>query len=151
MSPSVALQNWSTRERSNLRKIILAAGAAALVVSLSACDQIPSLNPADQTANKAACDSISSTWNTLSTALGTGNIMTIAQAVQVVPGQVDAALKGATDKQLIEAMNSLKSQATSIIGGAQPDLTAIAAAGVGISGRCTILGSAASIQLPKIG
>lgn len=151
MLPSVARRNLSTRERSNLRKVILAASAAALALSLTACDQIPSLNPNDQAANKAACDSISSTWNTLSATLGTGNFMTIAQAVQVVPGQVDAALKGATDKQLIEALNSLKTQATSIIGGAQPDLTAIATAGVGISARCTILGSAASIQLPKIG
>lgn len=132
-----------------LRTSLVGASAVLVVAVLTACDQIPSFNPSDQAANKTACDSISQSWNSVSSALATANFMTIAQAVQGVPAQVDTSLKGATDKQLSEAMNSLKTQAQSIIGGAQPDVAALASTGVAISARCAILGSTASIQLPK--
>jgi starvation-inducible outer membrane lipoprotein len=133
----------------NLRKVILAATAATLALTLTACDQVPSLEARDQAANKKACDSISSTWNSVSTALASGNVVSIGQAVQNVPQQVDQALSLATDNQLTFNLTSLKVQAQSVISGAQPDISALAGIGIGISARCALLGSTANIQLPK--
>ena len=132
-----------------MRKVILAATAATLALTLTACDQVPSLEARDQAANKKACDSISSTWNSVSTALASGNVVSIGQAVQNVPQQVDQALSLATDNQLTFNLTSLKVQAQSVISGAQPDISALAGIGIGISARCALLGSTANIQLPK--
>lgn len=148
---SAARQNSSTPARSNLRKGILAISAVALLATLTACDQVPSLDAKDQAANKKACDSISSTWNSVSNALASTNIVAIGQAVQNVPQQVDQALTSATDNQLIFNLNALKSQAQSVIAGGQPDIGALAGTGIGLAARCSLLGSTANIQLPKFG
>lgn len=133
------------------RAVFVTLTSAVLAVVLSACDQIPSLNPADQAANKQACESIASTWNSTSAALGAGNLFQLPAALSVVPTQVDTALKLATDKQLTEALTGLKTQAQSVIAGTQPDVAAIVSTGIGISARCAILGATVDLNIPKLG
>jgi hypothetical protein len=133
------------------RGALVALAGTTLMLGLSACDQIPSLAPADKAANKQACESIAATWNATSAALGSGNLFQLPTALSAVPTQVDAALALAKDKQLTEALGSLKTQAQSVIAGAQPDVAAIVGSGIGISARCTILGAAVDLKIPAIG
>jgi len=133
------------------RVALVALAGAALSLGLTACDQVPSLAPENQAANKQACESIASTWNSTSAALGSGNVFQLPVALLAVPAQVDAALALAKDKQLTEALGSLKVQAQSVIAGGQPDVAAIVGSGIGISARCTILGAAVDLKIPSLG
>lgn len=136
-------------------KLSRAFGALAVVsvltLGLSACDQIPSMAPADQATNKKACESISTTWNGASAALGSGNLLALPTALAAVPALVDSALALATDKQLTEALTGLKSQVQKVIAGSQPDVGSIITTGVGISARCAILGATVDLNIPKLG
>lgn len=135
--------------RNSTKTVVSVTGALVIAALLTACDQVPSLDAQDQTANKKACESISSSWNSLSSALSTANVVAIGQAVQDLPKQADIALSTAKDNQLTFNLNSLKSQAQAIIAGGQPDISALAGTGIGLAARCALLGSTASIQLPK--
>jgi hypothetical protein len=133
------------------RRALVALAGAGLMLGLSACDQIPSMAPADQAANKQACESIASTWNSMSSSLGSGNLLQLPATLAAVPTQIDAVLGVAKDKQLTEALTSLKTQALSVVAGAKPDVAGIVSAGVGLSARCTILGASVDIKIPQLG
>jgi hypothetical protein len=134
-----------------LRSLALSTAAVAVALTLTACDQIPSMAPADQAANKQACESIASTWNTMSSSLGSGNLLQLPATLAAVPTQIDAVLAVAKDKQLTEALTSLKTQAQSVVAGAKPDVAGIVSAGVGLSARCTILGASVDLKIPQLG
>ena len=134
-----------------LRSLTLTTAAVAVALSLTACDQIPSMAPADQAANKQACESIASTWNSMSSSLGSGNLLQLPATLAAVPTQIDAVLAVAKDKQLTEALTSLKTQAQSVVSGAKPDVAGIVSAGVGLSARCTILGASVDLKIPQLG
>ena len=132
-------------------KAILSFSVAVLAaVSLTGCDQIPSLDASDKAANTAACEEIGSTWETLNTALSSGNIAALPQDFINIPTQLDAVLGQATDKQLTEAVTELKKNAQSVVDGNQPDVAGFIASGVGISARCAILGASVNLELPKL-
>jgi hypothetical protein len=124
--------------------------AALIVVTLSGCDQIPSLDAGDQSANKAACEAVGQTWETLNAALGSGDIAGLPLAFVNIPAQLDSVLSQATDKQLMEAITDLKSNAQLVVEGNQPDIAGFVSSGVGISGRCAILGAAVNLEIPQL-
>lgn len=146
---SVVQQNSPTPARSKLRRLLVPVAALTLVTSLTACNQIPSFDPASQAADRKACDTISSTWNDLSQALASTNPIAVGKALTSVPQKVDQALNVATDSQLILNLRNLKTQADSVMRGAEPDIGALAGVGIGISARCALLGSTANIKLPQ--
>jgi hypothetical protein len=132
-------------------KAVLGLFVAALsMVSLAACDQIPSLDASDKSANKAACEQVGKTWETLNTALSSGDIAGLPAAFISIPTQLDSVLSQATDKQLTEALTELKKSAQSVVEGNQPDVGAFVASGVGISARCAILGASVNLELPTL-
>lgn len=132
-------------------KAVLGLFVATLsVVSLAACDQIPSLDASDRSANKAACEEVGKTWETLNTALSSGDIAGLPAAFISIPTQLDSVLSQATDKQLTEALTGLKKSAQSVVEGNQPDVAAFVASGVGISARCAILGASVNLELPTL-
>ena len=131
-------------------KIVALVIAGLTALSVSACDQIPSFDEADKTANAAACQSVSTTWETLNSALSTGDIVGLPLAISTVPTQLDQVISGATDQQLLEALADLKQHVQSVIDGNQADLAGLVASGVGISGRCAILGAAVDFEIPKL-
>ena len=125
-------------------------GTLVAVLALAGCDQIPSLDASDKTANKTACESVGQTWETLNTALSSGNIAGLPTAFISIPSQLDSVLSQATDKQLTEALTELKKNAQSVVDGNQPDVAGFIASGVGISARCAILGASVNLELPKL-
>ena len=132
-------------------KAILSLSVATLAVfPLSGCDQIPSLDASDKSANKAACESIGQTWDTLNTALSSGNIAALPSGFINIPTQLDSVLSYATDKQLAGAVSELKKNAQSVVDGNQPDVAGFIASGVGISARCAILGASVNLELPQL-
>ena len=124
--------------------------ASIAVLTLAGCDQIPSLDVSDQAANKAACEAVGQTWNSLNSALSSGDIAGLPLAFVNIPSQLDAVLSQATDKQLTEALAELKKNAQSVVDGNQPDVAGFIASGVGISARCAILGASVNLELPKL-
>lgn len=124
--------------------------ASLAVFTLAGCDQIPSLDASDKQVNTAACEAVGTTWNTLNTALSSGDIAGLPTAFINIPTQLDAVLSQATDKQLIEAVTELKKNAQSVVEGNQPDVAGFIASGVGISARCAILGASVNLELPKL-
>lgn len=132
-------------------KAILSFSVACIAVAaLAGCDQIPSLDASDQTANKAACEAVGQTWDTLNAALSSGDIAGLPLAFINIPGQLDSVLSQATDKQLTEALTELKKNAQSVVDGNQPDVAGFVASGVGISARCAILGASVNLELPQL-
>ena len=124
--------------------------ASIAVLTLAGCDQIPSLDASDQAANKAACEAVGQTWNSLNSALSSGDIAGLPLAFVNIPTQLDTVLSQATDKQLKEALAELKKNAQSVVDGNQPDVAGFIASGVGISARCAILGASVNLELPKL-
>ena len=124
--------------------------ASIAVLTLAGCDQIPSLDASDKSANKAACEAVGQTWNSLNSALSSGDIAGLPLAFVNIPSQLDAVLSQATDKQLTEALAELKKNAQSVVDGNQPDVAGFIASGVGISARCAILGASVNLELPKL-
>lgn len=124
--------------------------ALVAVLALAGCDQIPSLDSSDKQANKTACESVGQTWETLNTALSSGNIAALPTAFIDIPTQLESVLSQATDKQLTEALTELKKNAQSVVDGNQPDVAGFIASGVGISARCAILGASVNLELPKL-
>lgn len=132
-------------------KAILSLSVASIaVLTLAGCDQIPSLDARDQAANKAACEAVGKTWETLNSALSSGDIAGLPLAFINVPGQLDSVLSQATDKQLTEALAELKKNAQSVVDGNQPDVAGFIASGMGISARCAILGATVNLELPQL-
>ncbi|MDH6424898.1 hypothetical protein M2114_001015 [Aurantimicrobium minutum] len=132
-------------------KAILSLSVASIaVLTLAGCDQIPSLDVNDQAANKAACEAVGKTWDTLNSALSSGDIAGLPLAFINVPGQLDSVLSQAKDKQLTEALAELKKNAQSVVDGNQPDVAGFIASGVGISARCAILGATVNLELPQL-
>lgn len=132
-------------------KAILGLSVASIaVLTLAGCDQIPSLDANDQAANKAACEAVGKTWDTLNSALSSGDIAGLPLAFINVPGQLDTVLSQAKDKQLTEALAELKKNAQSVVDGNQPDVAGFIASGVGISARCAILGATVNLELPQL-
>lgn len=124
--------------------------ACLAAFSLTACDQIPSFDASDKSANKSACEAVGQTWETLNTALSSGNIAALPVAFMDIPTQLDAVLSQATDKQLKEALTGLKNNAQTVVDGSQPDVAGFVASGVGISARCAILGASVNLELPQL-
>lgn len=124
--------------------------ATVSVLSLTACDQIPSLAASDQAANKAACEAVGQTWETLNAALSSGDIAGLPAAFISIPAQLDTVLSQTTDKPLTEALDELKKNAQSVVEGNQPDVGGFIASGVGISARCAILGASVNLELPTL-
>lgn len=132
-------------------KAILSLSVASIaVLTLAGCDQIPSLDASDQVANKAACEAVGKTWDTLNSALSSGDIAGLPLAFITLPGQLESVLSQAKDKQLTEALAELKKNAQSVVDGNQPDVAGFIASGVGISARCAILGASVNLELPKL-
>ena len=132
-------------------KAILSLSVASIaVLTLAGCDQIPSLDASDQAANKATCEAVGKTWDTLNSALSSGDIAGLPLAFITVPGQLESVLSQTTDKQLTEALAELKKNAQSVVNGNQPDVAGFIASGVGISARCAILGASVNLELPKL-
>ena len=132
-------------------KAILSLSVASIaVLTLAGCDQIPSLDASDKSANKAACEAVGQTWNSLNSALSSGDIAGLPLAFVNIPTQLDTVLSQATDKQLKEALAELKKNAQSVVDGNQPDVAGFIASGVGISARCAILGASVNLELPKL-
>ena len=132
-------------------KAILSLSVASIaVLTLAGCDQIPSLDTSDKSANKAACEAVGQTWNSLNSALSSGDIAGLPLAFVNIPTQLDTVLSQATDKQLKEALAELKKNAQSVVDGNQPDVAGFIASGVGISARCAILGASVNLELPKL-
>ena len=151
MLPFPVPPNLSTQELLNLPKsVFLGTTAVLTALALTGCNQIPSLNPNDKAANTAACESVSTAWETLNTAFSSGDILGLPAAVVGVPQQLDQVLSGATDQQLRESLTGLKVQVQSIVEGNQPDVSGLVASGVGITARCAILGATVDLQLPQI-
>lgn len=129
---------------------------ATLVLFLSACDQIPSLNAADNAANKTACTAITGPIGEVTSALTSGDFASLATVAVGVPAQVDTALANVTDGPLRSALTDLKTQVTTLTegetsalkqfaaNGTMPDLGGVTAAAAGITARCAILGAAPS-------
>lgn len=120
------------------------------VLSLTACDQIPSLDASDKRANTAACEAVGQTWETLNAALGSGDIAGLPAAFISIPSQLDAVLSQVKDKQLTEALDELKKNAQAVVEGNQPDVGGFIASAVGISARCAILGASVNLELPTL-
>ena len=132
-------------------KAILSLSVASIaVLTLAGCDQIPSLDANDKSANKAACEAVGQTWNNLNSALSSGDIAGLPLAFVNIPTQLDSVLSQATDKQLKEALAELKRNAQSVVDGNQPDVAGFIASGVGISARCAILGASVNLELPQL-
>lgn len=125
-------------------------GALVAVLALAGCDQIPSLDASDKAANTSACESVGTTWDTLNSALSSGDIAGLPAAFISIPSQLDTVLSQTTDKQLTEALTELKKNAQSVVDGNQPDVAGFIASGVGISARCAILGASVNLELPKL-
>lgn len=131
--------------------------AATLMFSLSACNQIPSLNAADNTANKAACAAITGPIGDVTSKLTSGDYVALAAAASTIPTEVDTALSHVTDGPLTQALTDLKTQVTTLtVGdnsglakflatGTMPDLSGVTAAVAGITTRCAILSAAPSL------
>lgn len=118
-------------------------------LGLVGCDQIPSLSPEDQAANKTACETISVAWDGLNAAMSSGDLMQLPAAIAALPAQADAALSLTTDKQLTEALTDLKTKATNLMATGDIDVTGLVGAGVGISARCALLGAPVELPLPE--
>lgn len=129
--------------------LTVALGSLA-VLGLAGCDQIPSFDATDKAANQAACEQVGQTWETLNSALGSGDIAGLPAAFTSIPTQLDAVIAQATDKQLDEALTSLKQNAQAVVDGNQPDVAGFIASGVGISARCAILGASVNLELPQL-
>jgi hypothetical protein len=111
---------------------------------------MPSLDAADKSANKAACEAVGHTWETLNTALSSGDLAGLPTAFISIPPQLDTVLSEATDKQLKEALTGLKKNAQLVVEGNQPDVGGFIASGIGISARCAILGASVNLELPTL-
>ena len=135
---------------SSVRAILSLSAALIATMALAGCDQIPSFNATDQTANKSACEAVGETWKTLNNALSSGDIASLPTAFISIPTQLDSVLSTATDKQLTEALTELKKNAQSVVEGNQPDVSGFIASGVGISARCAILGATVNLELPSL-
>ncbi len=125
-------------------KLVLASSA---VLVLAGCNQIPSLNPSDLDANKAACESISSTWNSMTSALS--DPAQAAGTLASFPQTLEQAGHQATDQQLDEAISQLSKVTQDFIANGQPDLSGLASATVGITARCAILGASIKLDMPQ--
>ncbi len=134
-----------------IRSLAVATVLTATTFGLVGCDQIPSLDAEDQAANKSACESISATWETINSAMSSGDLLQLPTALAAIPSQVDGALAQVKDKQLTEALTDLKTKTQGVIAGGELDVTGLVSAGVGISARCAVLGSAIDLQIPSIG
>ena len=131
--------------------------AATLVFALTACNQIPSLNAADNATNKAACGAVTGPIGQVTSALTSGDFATLATVASGIPAQVDTALAQVTDGPLTQALTDLKTQVTTLtVGedsglaqflatGTMPDLSGVTAAAAGITARCAILSATPSL------
>jgi hypothetical protein len=136
--------------KSNSTAVLALALASLTVLGLAGCDQIPSFDASDKAANQAACGQVGQTWETLNSALSSGDIAGLPAAFTSIPAQLDAVIAQATDKQLDEALTGLKQNAQSVVDGNQPDVAGFIASGVGISARCAILGASVNLELPQL-
>lgn len=139
-----------------LKPLFATIAVATLVIGLSACNQIPSLNAADNAANKAACEAITGPIGEVTAKLTSGDFPGLATAAATIPAQVDTALSQVTDGPLTSALNDLKAQVTTLtVGensglatflatGTMPDLGGVTSAAAGITARCAILSAAPS-------
>ena len=130
---------------------------ATLALGLTACNQIPSLNAADNAANKAACGAITGPIGEVTSMLTSGDLVALATVASAIPAQVDTALSHVTDGPLTEALTDLKTQVTTLtVGdnsglakflatGTMPDLGGVTAAAAGITARCAILSATPSL------
>jgi hypothetical protein len=140
-----------------LKPLFATLAAATLVIGLSACNQIPSLNAADNAANKAACEAITGPIGEVTAKLTAGDFPGLATVAAAIPAQVDTALSQVTDGPLTSALTDLKAQVTTLtVGensglanflatGTMPDLGGVTAAAAGITARCAILSAAPSL------
>ena len=143
--------------KSAIKPLFATLAAATLVFALSACDQIPSLNAADNAANTAACEAVTGPIGEVTSALTSGDFAVLATVASAIPAQVDSALSQVTDGPLTQALTDLKTQVTTLtVGdnsglaqflatGTMPDLGGVTGAVAGITARCAILSATPSL------
>jgi hypothetical protein len=127
-------------------------GAVSLVTALglSGCSMIPSFNPADQEANRAACESISSSWSSFQESVASADLLQLAGALATFSPQVDEALNQTTDQQLRESLTQLKASAELVASGGELQPASLASAVIGISARCAVVGAVVDLPLPPL-
>jgi hypothetical protein len=127
-------------------------GALSLITALglSGCSMIPSFDPVDQEANRAACESISSSWGTFQESVASADLFQLAGALVTFSPQVDQALNQTTDQQLRESLTQLKATAETVATGGELQPASLASAVVGISARCAVLGTVVDLQVPPL-
>ncbi len=136
-------------------RIVASASVAALATGLlTGCSLIPDLAPESLAANKSACESVTSVWNSLTTALDpaaltdSGVLESSGAALAGIPAQVQKAIETSTDGDLDGALSALKQQIDAIASGAQVDLATLAQAGTGLAARCAVFGVTPNLTLP---
>ena len=130
--------------------------ASVLSVSavLTGCSMIPDLAPESLAANRSACESVTSVWNSLTNALDP-TALTNGQALQSssetlagIPDLIESAIEGSTDAELDSSLTALKEQIDALSTGAQVDVASIAAAGASLATRCVVFGVTPNLTLP---
>lgn len=136
-------------------RIVASIGISALAAGLfSGCSLVPDLAPESLAANKSACESVTSVWNSLTAALDptaltdSGALESSGAALADIPNQVQKAIETSTDGDLDSALSALKQQIDAIASGAQVDIATLAQAGTGLAARCAVFGVTPNLTLP---
>lgn len=123
-------------------------------IALTGCSMIPDLAPDSLAANRAACESVTSVWNSLTSALDPA-ALTDGQALEStgetladIPGAIQSAIDGSTDGELDSALTALKEQLDALSAGAELDVASIAAAGASLATRCVLFGVTPNLTVP---
>jgi hypothetical protein len=129
-------------------RISLLLVSAVAIGALSGCSMVPDLAPESLTANKAACDAVTTVWNDLSSALESGDLVSSGVTLENVPQQLQSAIDASTDASLDEALTGLSSAVNELVAGAALDLSKLAQSGAALATRCAVFGVTPNLTLP---
>ena len=118
------------------------------VGALSGCSFVPDLAPESLAANKAACETVSTVWNDLSSVVESGDIMSSASALEKLPQQLQSAIESSTDASLDDALTGLNSAISELASGASLDISKLAQSGAALAARCAVFGVTPDLTLP---
>ena len=120
----------------------------ATLSTLTACSLVPDLSPESLAANRDACNTVSSVWTALTSAIQSGDLTDSAAALEGLPSQLQSAIDTSRDASLEEALSTLKSQLDALATTPVPDVSQLASAGAALAARCTVFGVTPDLTLP---
>ncbi len=120
----------------------------ATLATMTACSLVPDLAPESLAANRDACNTVSSVWTALTSAIQSGDLTDSATALEGLPTQLQAAIDTSRDANLDEALSALKAQLDALATTAVPDVAQLASAGAALATRCTVFGVTPDLTMP---